>query len=126
MTTNLKILIADDSELMRIVMRGFFTKLLISPEIKQTSSLSETFELLKGETFDLLILDINMPDGDSSPKTVQEIHAMQPDLKVCMFSSNDKALFAHSYYEAGAVGFIQKDENMNASTTELVDQLFAS
>ncbi|PWS33675.1 response regulator [Pedobacter paludis] len=124
MTNNLKILIADDSELMRIVMKGFFTKLLTSPEIKQASNLNETFDFVKNEPFDLLILDINMPNGDSNPKTVTEIHAIQPGLKVCMFSGNDKSLLEQSYYDAGAIGFIQKDEKMGNSARELVDKLF--
>lgn len=124
MNSNLKILIADDSELMRIVMKGFFTKLLSSPEIKQASNLNETFDLVKRESFDLLILDINMPNGDSNPKTVIEIHTIQPDLKVCMFSGNDKSLLEQSYYDAGAIGFIQKNEKMGASAEELLNQLF--
>lgn len=124
MNNNLKILIADDSELMRIVMKGFFNKLLPSPQITQASNLNETFDLIRRESFDLLILDINMPNGDSNPKTVIEIHAIQPDLKVCMFSGNDKTLLEQSYYDAGAIGFIQKNEKMGSSAEELLKLLY--
>ncbi|MBC6109390.1 response regulator transcription factor [Pedobacter fastidiosus] len=124
MNNNLKILIADDSELMRIVMKGFFNKLLPSPIITQASNLNETFDLIRRESFDLLILDINMPNGDSNPKTVIEIHAIQPNLKVCMFSGNDKSLLEQSYYDAGAIGFIQKNEKMGSSAEELLKLLY--
>ncbi|MFC3563403.1 response regulator [Pedobacter jamesrossensis] len=121
MKENLKILIADDSELMRLVMRGFFIKYLINPQIKQTTNLEETFNLLSAEKFDLLLLDINMPNGDSSPNTVFMIKKDHPDLKIVMFTGNDKKTLEAEYTAAGAIGFIQKDEHMNKVTKEFID-----
>jgi len=120
MSKSLKVLIADDSELMRVIMKGFFKKFLPSPNITETSNLLDTFTLLEGEKFDFLLLDINMPNGDSSPNTVKEVLAIQPNIKVCMFTGNDKATFEKQYMDAGAFGFIQKDENMGVSLSEVL------
>lgn len=124
MKENLKILIADDSELMRVMMRGFFNKYLVGAVVYQSTNLEDTYAALKEEDIDLLVLDINMPDGDSSPQIVVEIKKEYPDLKIVMFSGNDKVILEPSYLEAGALGFIQKDEHIKSYTQELLNQIF--
>lgn len=124
MKENLKILIADDSELMRVMMRGFFSKYLVGAVVYQSANLEDTYAVLRGEEVDLLILDINMPDGDSSPKIVFEIKKQYPNLKIVMFSGNDKSELEPSYLEAGALGFIQKDEHIKTYTQALLNQIF--
>jgi len=124
MRENIKILIADDTELMRLVMRGFFRKLLINPYVIETENLNDTHQKLKEENFDLLLLDINMPNGDSSPKTVIDLKKQHPELHIVMFTGNDKKTLEAEYKTAGAVGFIQKDEKMNISTKEILEELF--
>lgn len=124
MRENIKILIADDSELMRLVMRGFFKKLLLNFHVSETENLQDTHQKLKEEKFDLLLLDINMPNGDSNPNTVIELKAGYPDLHIVMFTGNDKKTLEAEYKAAGAFGFIQKDEHMNISTKEIINELF--
>lgn len=125
MKENLKILIADDAELMRMVMKSFFKKFFFNPIITETSNLIETFEVIRTETFDFMLLDINMPKGDSTPNTVREVLQLQPNIKICMFSGNDKRLLEQQYLDAGAIGFIQKDENMGQSTEYILNKVFA-
>jgi two-component system invasion response regulator UvrY len=124
MIENIKILIADDSELIRLLMKRFFTKCLISPHISETADLPDTISYLKEETIDFLLLDINMPRGDSNPDTVREILSFQPAIKVCMFSGNDKTVLEQSFLDAGAIGFIQKDENMGDSLQQVLSSVF--
>ncbi|WP_293308565.1 response regulator [Pedobacter sp. UBA5917] len=124
MTETIKILIADDNELMRLLMKRLFSKCLVSPNISETKDLPDTINYLKEEIIDFLLLDINMPQGDSDPDTIREILAIQPDIKICMFSGNDKAVLEQSFLEAGAVGFIQKDENMGDSLQKVIKSVF--
>ncbi|WP_231491793.1 response regulator [Pedobacter sp. Leaf170] len=124
MKEHIKILIADDTELMRLVMRSFFKKLLLNPQISETENLNDTHQKLSEEKFDLLLLDINMPNGDSNPNTVIEIKKKYPELQIVMFTGNDKSTLEAEYAAAGAVGFIQKDENMNVYAKEIVAKLF--
>ncbi|WP_316796246.1 response regulator [Pedobacter agri] len=124
MKAGIRVLIADDSELMRMVMKGFFKKLLESPNISETTNLPDTFELLNQTEFDLLLLDINMPRGDSNFETVKKVHAIQPEIKVCMFTGNDKATLQQQYLEAGAIGFIQKGENMGIAIEQILKEVF--
>lgn len=125
MIENIKILIADDNELMRLLMKRFFAKCLISPSISETQDLPDTINYLKEEPIDFLLLDINMPQGDSNPNTVREILTIQPDIKVCMFSGNDREMLEQGYLDAGAVGFIQKDEHMGASLEKVIKGVYS-
>ena len=119
-----RILIVDDNNVMRILMSNILKKLLGSPELKQASDLDDAFKMLKQDSFDLLLLDINMPTGDSSPETIALIKEIQPEMKVCMFSGNDKSVIAQSFLDAGAIGFIQKDNTMGSSAGEIVKMVF--
>lgn len=124
MVENIKILIADDSELMRLLMKRFFAKWLSSPIIVERGNLPDTLEILRQESFNFVLLDINMSKGDSSPNTVKEILGIQPDIKVCMFSGNDKSALEQSYLDAGAIGFIQKDESMSSAAETVIKKVF--
>ncbi|RBQ03291.1 response regulator [Pedobacter miscanthi] len=124
MTETIKILIADDNDLMRLLMKRLFSKCLVSPNISETKDLPDTINYLKEEIIDFLLLDINMPQGDSDPNTIKEILAIQPDIKICMFSGNDKAVLEQGFLDAGAVGFIQKDENMGDSLQRVIKSVF--
>ncbi|WP_162237742.1 response regulator [Pedobacter sp. Leaf41] len=124
MKVGIKVLIADDSDLMRMVMKGFFKKFLDNPTIAETTNLPDTFELLNQTEFDFLLLDINMPREDSNPETIIKVHAIQPQIKVCMFTGNDKATLQQQYKDAGAIGFIQKHENMGISIEQVLKKAF--
>ena len=124
MNQGLKILIVDDSELMRMVIKGFLKKFLSGFEISETPDLSETFNLLAKKDFDFVLLDINMPKGDSNPDTVREILSIQQNIKVCMFSGNDKSTLEQAYRNAGAIGYIQKNSNIATSLNEVLTNNF--
>ena len=124
MTETVKILIADDSEMMRLVMKRLFTKYVVSPNISETRNLPDTINYLKEKAIDFLLLDINMPQGDSNPDTIREILTIQPDIKICMFSGNDKDLLEQDFLAAGAVGFVQKDEKMGDSLQQVINSVF--
>ena len=124
MNQGLKVLIADDSDHMRIVVKGFLKKFLANHQIFETKNLSDTFDLLNRENFDFLLLDINMPEANSNPETVKEILTLQGKLKICMFSGNDKTALEQAYKDAGAIGFIQKDGNISNSLQEVLTNNF--
>jgi len=107
-----KILIADDHSVVR---HG--TRLIIEetfPEVKvyEAGSIKQMTQILKGDVFDLLILDINMPGGNS-------IHMLdlakqkQHDLKILVFSAYDEKLYASRYLQAGASGYLHKHSSEN-------------
>ena len=68
----------------------------------------DLFKLLKEIEFDLLILDINFPNGNSI-NVLAEIKAIQPNLKILIFSAYDENIYAMRYLNAGASGYLNKE-----------------
>jgi len=120
----LKVLVADDSGLMRMVIKGVLKKLMPGIQFFESTNLIDTFEIIAAEEIEFLLLDINMPKGDSSPNTVREILAVRPDIKICMFTGNDRKTLEKQYTDAGAIGFVQKDEHMSVSVEEVLKDAF--
>ena len=57
-----RVLIADDHALFRAGLRQFLIQSLPSAEIGESATGNETLTALQRGTWDLLVLDINMPD----------------------------------------------------------------
>ena len=57
-----RILILEDDDALRAVMRDFLT--LMSYQVIEASDLSSFHQLNNQQNFDLLLLDLNLPDGD--------------------------------------------------------------
>ena len=57
-----RILIADDHALVRAGLKQFLQEERRDVQIAEASSGQQTLDMLRGGNFDLLILDINMPD----------------------------------------------------------------
>jgi two-component system, NarL family, invasion response regulator UvrY len=72
-----RVLIADDHALFRSGLRQFLVEALPSVEIGETASGNETLTCLQRNDWDLLVLDINMPDrsGLDILRHVRSAHA---------------------------------------------------
>ncbi|THV56439.1 response regulator [Chryseobacterium candidae] len=116
-----KIIIADDHFVVRLG-----TTLILESHYKDVTiscaeSYTELTEKLCAESFDLLILDINMPESKYL-NMIDEIKIIQPNLKILVFSVYDDDI-AVQYIIEGADGYINKlsDEN---NILEAVQQIF--
>jgi two-component system chemotaxis response regulator CheY len=102
-----QILIVDDSESIREVVS--FTLEGAGHTVQQASNGSEGLELLKGNSFDLIITDLHMPvmDGIEFIKHVRsgDSHKFTPILFLTTESQVEKKNQAR---EAGATGWIVK------------------
>lgn len=100
-------LIADDHSVVRQGVSLVIKELFMNVGIHMAGNFKETFKLLKEIKFDLLILDINFPDGKSI-NVLAEIKAIQPDLKILIFSAYSENIYAMRYLNAGASGYLSK------------------
>jgi two-component system invasion response regulator UvrY len=102
-----QILIVDDHS---IVCTGL--EVLISQYLEaETDTASDgktALKKIKEKHYDLLILDINMPDTDCG-KLISTIQSLKPELGILIFSMNEEALFAAHYLKLGAKGFLSKN-----------------
>lgn len=112
MKTNLThtFLIADDHSIVRQGITLVIKELFFNATIFHAGSFKETLKILRENKMDLLILDINFPDGNSL-NILSEIKTLQPDLKILIFSAYDEDIYALRYLNAGASGYLNKGCN---------------
>jgi len=123
------ILIAEDHSVLRMGISIIAEEIYPGIILKETDTFYDTVEHLRRHTFDLLILDIQLPGG-GSPQMMATVRALQPDLRVLIFSHFEEDTHALSYIKAGANGYLPKtappDVVKEAITTVLQGNTFVS
>ncbi|WP_454045427.1 response regulator transcription factor [Chryseobacterium sp. Marseille-Q8038] len=116
-----KIIIADDHFVVRLGTTLILESHYKEVKISYAESYTELTDKLYAEQFELLILDINMPESKYL-SMIGEIKTIQPNLKILVFSVYDNDI-AVQYIIEGADGYINKlsDEN---NILEAVQQIF--
>ncbi len=101
------ILIADDHSIVRVGLSLMIKKLRPQALIKEADSFKNVLEITSKVKFNLIILDINMPNG-TFQQTFEIIKIKQPNVKILVFSSQDESVYAIRYLKLGADGFLDK------------------
>lgn len=100
-------LIADDHGIVRNGLAVMINQKFENPTVFQAGNFQDIMALFENNKIDLLILDINFPDGNAL-KILPVVKIMQPDVKVLMFSTFDEEIYALRYIKAGADGYLSK------------------
>ncbi len=106
-TNNFTFLIADDHSIVRQGVALLIKELFFNAKIYQSGTFKDTLKILKETKVDLLILDINFPDGNSL-SILPETKIIQPEIKILILSAYDEAIYALRYLNAGASGYLNK------------------
>ena len=101
---------ADDHSVVTQGMSFILKDLYNGATVYQIESFSEIIKVLNSTTIDLLILDINFPDG-SSLNLLPTLKKIQPNLKILIFSGYDEDIYAVRYLSAGANGYLNKSSS---------------
>lgn len=91
---NLRILVADDSELILESVRQVLVR--DGHDVTTVTGGDKALRLLKTASFDLVIADINMPEGDGF-ELVTEIRATHPATRILVISGGSLH-FTPAYY----------------------------
>ena len=104
-----QILIVEDDELLNKML--VYNLQSESYGIVSVETVKEAMEVLKSQPFDLVLLDINLPDGDgyAIAKTIREKYS---DTIVIFLTANDRESDEIRGYELGAVDYITKPFDM--------------
>lgn len=106
-TNDYTFLIADDHSVVRQGISLIVKELYTNAKILTASNFKEIFTILKDTKVDLMVLDINFPEGNSIGIVADILH-MQPNVKVLVFTAYDENFYALRYLDAGASGFLNK------------------
>lgn len=123
------ILIAEDHPIVRLGVSSIIEHMLNPVNIVEAEDLDQAVRQLTRTTFELLILDINIPGGNNL-QMINTIRLRQPHIKILIFSAYDELLYGLNYLQAGANGYLSKnaseEEIENAIITVLNNEKYLS
>ncbi|WP_108671968.1 response regulator [Peribacillus acanthi] len=120
MENNLKVLICDDSVLIRKKLRASLEKCKVK-EILEAENGAVAVELVKQHQPNLVFMDIVMPDKDGL-EALEEIKNIDTSIRVVMASSAGTQGHLKKALELGAFDFIQKPVTLE-SVTSIVEKV---
>jgi DNA-binding NarL/FixJ family response regulator len=102
-----RVLIADDHAVVRAGLKQFLVEDRAISAVGEAATGRETLDRLRAENWDLVILDIGMPDR-SGIDILQQIRSVHDRTRVLVLSGYPERQYALNVLRAGASGFIEK------------------
>ena len=110
-----RFLLVDDHVVVRSGIKVLLSEIYKPAEIHEAFDGESTVEKLKTNQFDLIMLDIQMPNTDTLG-LMKVIHQNYPSAKVLIFSMSAENIYAKRFMKAGAFGFISKESPLDEIT----------
>ncbi|SFD74535.1 two component transcriptional regulator, LuxR family [Chitinophaga sp. CF118] len=104
----INILVADDHSIVRYGLRKIVSALSTPSIVSTVETFDDVITIIGEKTFDLLILDINLPGGNSI-QMLDAVRFRQPNIMILIFSAYDEKMYAIDYLLAGADGYLSKN-----------------
>ncbi len=108
MTQN--ILIVDDHSIVRAGIEILLSDKVDNPFFYETDCFEKCLYFVSNYAIDLVILDINLPDGLKT-MMITKIRTINPDQKILIFSAHEEDEVKIKYIKAGVNGFVSKLED---------------
>lgn len=109
---DVRILLADDHALLRRGLREFLRDFLVedglTPDIVETTSARHAIDHIRAGTWDLVILDLNLPDMPGL-EVLRILKSLRPALPVLVVSIYAEAHYSARAIRAGALGYLTKE-----------------
>lgn len=104
----MKILIVDDHPLTRRGVREILEDEMPSVEVREAGTAKELFEYARAEPWDLILLDISLPDksGLDCLADLKRLHVESP---VLILSAHAEEVLTVPALKSGAAGFLNKE-----------------
>lgn len=102
------VLIIDDHASLRHGLRLLIMDFYPNTEIMEAQNEFEAIEILKKASFDLVLLDVQMP-GSNSFDILNFIMGKHANTKVLVYSMGAETVYAKSFIKAGAHGYLSKN-----------------
>jgi two-component system invasion response regulator UvrY len=103
-----KILLTDDHQIVRDGLKQILQQIPDIEWIEEAKNGKETIHLAAQKEFDIIILDISLPDisGLEVLRTIKENHR---EIRILMLSMYSQAQYAVRAFKMGASGYLNKD-----------------
>lgn len=120
---SIQILVAEDHPLILTGIQHLLAEYRPDAVVTAATDFPKAITLLEKQKFDLLIMDIDLPGGDTVGM-VQAVRLRQPGVPILVCSSYDEQLYALPFLKAGANGYISKTA-VNYDFAQAVDQVLS-
>ena len=114
--TPIRVIIADDHSIVRRGLRELLEAEGGFEVVAEAGDIAAARRYLRGHKPDVLILDLNMPDG-SSLEAIPAIRDECPQTRIVVLTMQNEPAYARRALSAGALGYVLKD----AADAELVE-----
>ena len=111
----IRILIADDHAIVRAGLKQFIADQVDMEVAAEAASGAEAIAAVRAGEFDVVLLDISMPDKNGID-TLKTLKHVKPELPILMLSAYAEDQYAVNLLRAGAAGYLNKE----AASTQLV------
>jgi len=112
----IRVVIADDHAIVRRGLRALLDTAGGFEVVAEAASIADARRYVRGHRPDVLVLDLNMPEG-SSLDAVPEMLDEAPDTRIVVLTMQNEPAYARKALGAGVLGYVLKD----AADTELVE-----
>lgn len=112
MPNQINILVVDDHEIVFSGVKLIAQNAGENYDMQHCFNGDECIDLIQKNDFDLIIMDVNLPDTD----TLQLFHLLMvrnPKLKILIFSMSPIEMYAKRFLKLGAFGYLSKQSNSN-------------
>jgi DNA-binding NarL/FixJ family response regulator len=109
---NINVLLADDHAIVRAGIRRTIEEIEGLQVVVEASDGPQTFEGLKKNKIDCLIIDVTMPDFEPI-SAIRNIRVLFPDIKILVVSAYDDDFYVQGLFRAGVNGYHLKDQSLN-------------
>lgn len=107
---SIRVLLVEDSPSDLVLVRELFAD---SPDtsfkLEHTTRLADALRLLKEEAFDIVLLDLGLPDSQGV-ETFVKLHEQRPDVPIVVLTSSDDETTGEETIQGGAQDFLVKKQ----------------
>jgi two-component system invasion response regulator UvrY len=103
-------LIADDHVIVRAGLKTILREISAYMQVDEAVNGDQVFSFVKKNDYDILILDVNMPDTDAIA-LVSNVIAYRGKIKILIFSMNSETLYAKRFLKLGVLGYLDKESD---------------
>ena len=111
-----KILVVDDNPIVQSVLKFLIEEHFADCRVDEAIDGESSIEKIERNDYDLVMIDINMPDVDSVDH-VFNLLTIQPGLKILMFGIDPEAVPAQRCLGIGSMGYLAKNDSEKEITT---------
>lgn len=107
---NLRILLLEDQVILREGLVGMLSNGGASPSVSEAGTIADALRVVAEQTFDLILMDIRLPDGNSLD-SVHLFRELQPEARLVVLSTYEEYPLVRRALQEGVDGYLPKQSS---------------